>query len=127
MSKVLKNIIQNFIIGGFSVALTSYMGTFLNPLAGAIMWAYPITIIPSIFFMREQGKSNSYIAKFLFSTTFSLLLLLGVTLLLSNIIKNSPEKQSLWIAVAKSSIGFFIGAILYYLVIRVLNLEKYFM
>lgn len=124
---VLKNIIQNFLIGGACVAMTSYLGTFLSPLAGAIFWAYPITILPSIFFMRQQKKPNDFIAKFLFSTTFALILLMGVTLLLSYIIRHAPASQSLWVAVGKSTIGFLIGAVTYYLIIKAFGLEKYFM
>lgn len=59
-------ILINFLLGGFAVAGTSVLGSYMNPLAGAIFWSYPITIIPSVFFMRESGKDNQYIAKFLF-------------------------------------------------------------
>jgi len=124
---ILITIIQNFLIGGAAVAMTSYIGTFLNPLAGAIFWAYPITILPSVFFMRQQKKSNKFISKFLFSTTFALILLMGVTLLLSHLIKHAPANQSLWVAVGKSSGGFLIGALTYYLIIKGFKLEKYFM
>jgi hypothetical protein len=124
---ILMNILQNFILGGAAVAFTSYIGTFLNPLAGAIIWAYAITILPSVFFMRKQKKSNKYISKFLFSTTFALILLMGVTLLLSYLIGHSPVGQSLWVSVGKSNGGFLIGAISYFLIIKAFHLEKYFM
>lgn len=127
MNKILRELIQNFIIGGASVAITSFLGTFLNPLAGAIFWAYPITILPSIFFMREQNKSNQFIAKFLFSTTFALILLMAVTLLLSYLIRNSPNNESLWKPVFGSTIGFMVGGALYYFLIKVTDTEKYFM
>ena len=106
MNTVLKDIIQNFFVGGTCVAITSYLGTFLSPLAGAIFWAYPITILPSIFFMKQQNKTNKYIAKFLFSTTFALILLMGVTFLLGYLIKNSDDRDSLWKPVFGSTIGF---------------------
>ena len=124
---VLRDIVQNFLIGGSAVAITSYLGTFMSPLAGAIFWAYPITILPSIFFMRQQGKNNTFIAKFLFSTTFALILLMGVTLLLSHAVKNSPDTQTLWMPVLESTGGFVAGALLYYLVIKRFGLEHYFM
>lgn len=119
--------IQNFIIGGAAVATTSYLGTFLSPLAGAIFWAYPITILPSIFFMHEQGKKNAFIAKFLLSTTFALILLMGVTFLLSYTVRHTPDTQSLWIPVLKSTVGFTLGAVLYYLIIMGFGLNNYFM
>ena len=124
---IIMNIIQNFILGGAAVALTSYIGTFLNPLAGAIFWAYPITILPTIFFMKKQNKSNKYISKFLFSTTFALILLMGVTLLLSYLIGHAQATQTLWVSVGKSTVGFLIGAISYYFIIKIFNLEKNFM
>lgn len=124
---VVMSILQNFFLGGTAIAITSYLGTFMNPLAGAIFWAYPITILPSVFFMREQKKSNKYISKFLFSTTFALILLMGVTLFLSYLIENAPADQSLWIPVVKSTGGFLIGAISYYLIIKAFHLESYFM
>lgn len=127
MNKVVKDLIQNFGIGGASVATTSYLGTFLSPLAGAIFWSYPITILPTIFFMKQQKKTNNDIGKFLFSTTFALLLLMGVTLLLSYLIKNSPNGESLWGPVRKSTIGFVVGGAIYYSIIKLFKLEKYFM
>ena len=127
MNTVLKDIIQNFFVGGTCVAITSYLGTFLSPLAGAIFWAYPITILPSIFFMKQQNKTNKYIAKFLFSTTFALILLMGVTFLLGYLIKNSDDRDSLWKPVFGSTIGFIIGGAVYYFLIKVTKTEKYFM
>ena len=124
---VIRDVIQKFLIGGAAVATTSYLGTFLSPLAGAIFWAYPITILPTIFFMRQQGKKNAFIAKFLLSTTFALILLMGVTFLLSYAVRHSPDTQSLWIPVLKSTGGFAAGAVLYYLIIVGFGLRKYFM
>ena len=126
-STVIYNLLQNFVIGGLAVAITSYLGTFLSPLAGAIFWAYPITILPSIFFMKENGKNNKEIGKFLFSTTFALILLMAVTLALSYLIKNAPEKQSLWIAVGKSTGVFLLGSAIYFGIIKAFKLQKYFM
>ena len=125
-SYLLRCIMQNFCIGGACVATTSYLGTFFSPLAGAIFWAYPITLIPSIFFMKQQNRSKKFISKFLFSTTFALILLMGITFLLSYTISNSSEDESLWVAIGTSTIGFILGAITYYLIIKALHLEKYF-
>ena len=127
MNNITKDLIQNFAIGGASVAATSYLGTFMSPLAGAIFWSYPITILPTIFFMKQQKKTNGDIGKFLFSTTFALFLLMGITLLLSHLIKNSPKGESLWVPIGKSTIGFIVGGSLYFAIIKIFKLEKYFM
>ena len=121
-----KQLLVNFVLGGLTVALTSYIGTFVSPVTGALVWAYPVTIIPSIFFMREQRKSNNYIATFLVSTTFALILLMGTTYLLSHIIRHSASGESLWTPIGKSLVGFMFGAAIYYYVIRTLKLEKQF-
>lgn len=127
VSTIVKDLIQNFIIGGTSVAITSYLATFLSPLAGAIFWSYPITIIPSVFFMKQSGRSNAEIGKFLFSTSFALILLMIITIALSYLIKNASSKQNLWVPISKSTIIFFVGGALYYGIIKLFHLEKYFM
>ena len=120
-------ILINFVLGGVCVAGTSWLGAFLNPLAGAIFWSYPITILPSLFFMRQQGKNNEYLAKFLISTTFGLILLMGTTIALSVIIKHSSSSSSLWIPVAKGTAVYTLGAILYFLIVHYCGLSHYFM
>lgn len=122
-----KSIILNFVLGGIAVAGTSWLGTFMSPLAGAIFWSYPITILPSLFFMRQQGKNNEYLAKFLVSTTFGLILLMGTTIALSLIIRHSSPSGSLWIAVAKATGLYIVGAILYFCIVHFGGLSHYFM
>ena len=127
VNEVARDMVVNFVLGGAAVATTSYLGTFLSPLAGAIFWAYPITILPTVFFMRQQNKPNSVISKFLLGTTFALILLMGVTFLLSYTVARAPPAESLTIPVLKSTVGFLIGGGAYYSIIKIFNLEKYFM
>jgi hypothetical protein len=117
----------NFLLGGFAVAGTSILGSYMNPLAGAIFWSYPITIIPSVFFMRENNKDNTYIAKFLFSTTFALGLLVAATIALSYFIKHSEDGTSLWIPIGKTTLVYLVVATVFYLIIRFAGLQHYFM
>ena len=124
---IITNLFKNFMIGGFTIASTSYLATFLNPLLGAIFWSYPLTILPSIFFMKQQNKNNKIISKFLLSTTFALILLMLVTFLLSHHISNTKDNDSLWVPIGKSTLGFIIGALVYYGIIKLFKLEKYFM
>jgi len=65
----------NFLLGGTIVASVSYIATFMNPVLASIWWSFPLSIIPSMYFMKQNGKSNQYISKFLLSTTFALILL----------------------------------------------------
>lgn len=117
----------NFLLGGVAVAGTSVLGSYMNPLAGAIFWSYPITIIPSVFFMRENNKDNTYIAKFLFSTTFALGLLVAATIALSYFIKHSEDGTSLWIPIGKTTLVYLAVATVFYLIIRFAGLQHYFM
>ena len=120
-------ILINFLLGGAAVAGTSLLGSFMNPLAGAIFWSYPITIIPSVFFMKENGKDNAYIAKFLFATTFALGLLVIATISMSYFIKNSDKNISLWAPIGKASLVYLAASVIFYLIIRFCGLEHYFM
>ena len=72
MPNILHSLIQNFIIGGSIIASISYLGTFFDPLIGAIWWSFPISLLPTLFFMQKHGKDNKYIAKFTISTTYAL-------------------------------------------------------
>ena len=127
MNKEYIGILLNFVLGGISVAGTSVLGDYMSPLAGAIFWAYPITIIPSLFFMKQNGKDNEYLSKFLISTTFGLLLLGGTTIAMSYFIKNYPKDDSLWKPIAKASGIYLGGALLFYGVIKIAGLSHYFM
>ena len=64
MTSLLYELFQNFILGGLITATISYIGTYMDPLLGAIWWSFPISLIPTIYFMKDTGKSNKFIAKF---------------------------------------------------------------
>ena len=116
-------ILLNFILGGFAVAVTSILGNYMNPLAGAIFWSYPITIIPSLFFMREHGKNDAYLSKFLISTTFGLAILGITTIAISKFINSN----SIWVAIGKGTLVYLLAAILFFIIIKFAGLEHYFM
>ena len=127
MNKEYLAILLNFVLGGISVAGTSVLGNYMNPLAGAIFWAYPITIIPSLFFMRENEKDNEYLAKFLFSTTFGLILLGATTIAMSYFIRHETKEISLWTPIGKGSLVYGGAAALFYLIVKYCGLSHYFM
>ena len=121
------SIVLNFILGGISVAGTSVVGNFMNPLAGALFWSYPITIIPSLFFMKDSGKSSEYLAKFLVSTTFSLILLGITTFAMSYFIGQDKKLTNFVMDIGKGTLVYFVSASLFYLIIKILGLSHYFM
>ena len=75
MSNLKYYLLQNFFIGGLVIASVSYISTFLSPLLGAIWWSFPVTLIPSMYFMHVNNKSNKYIAKFIMGTFVGYILL----------------------------------------------------
>ena len=125
MNSVVINLIQNFIIGGTLVALTSYVGTFFSPLVGAIFWSFPISILPTLYFMKQNNKSNEYISKFTLSTTYALALLVVTTFFLSYFIKQ--ERKGITKAVVKTTIVWLASSILFYILVRYFDLENKFM
>lgn len=76
--------------------------------------------------MKSEKKSNKTIAKFLLGTTFALFLLMLVTFLLSHHISETKENESLWIPIGKATLGFIFGSFVYYFIIKIFKLEKYF-
>lgn len=125
MNSVTVNLIQNFLIGGTLVALTSYVGTFFSPLVGAIFWSFPISILPTLYFMKQNNKSNEYISKFTLSTTYALALLVVTTFFLSYFIKQ--ERKGITKAVVKTTIVWLASSILFYILVKYLDLENKFM
>ena len=57
MNKIVSDLFQNFLFGGAFIALVSYVGTYLNPVGGAVLWAYPFSLLPTLIFMRISGKN----------------------------------------------------------------------
>ena len=120
-------ILLNFILGGIAVAGTSVLGTYMSPLAGAVFWSYPITIIPSLFFMKQEGKDNLYLSKFLLSTTFGVLLLCITTIAMGQFIKHSDKNASLWNPIGKGTLVYGAAGGLFFLIVKFAGLEHYFM
>ena len=118
------HIIENFLMGGSIVSSISYIATYLNPLLGAIWWSFPLSLIPSLWYMKQHDKSNSYLAKFSLSTTYALILLVISTLGLYYFFNN--ENYSFWVPVGKASLLWFVCSIVFYRAIKYFRLESRF-
>ena len=121
-----RDLIQNFLIGGFIVTSVSYIGTFMSPLLGAIWWSFPLSLLPSIYFMHQQNKNNQYISEFALSTTFALLLLFISTYALSYFIKHEPNNE-IFYPILKTAAVWIVLSIVFYLIVERFGLTKYFM
>lgn len=123
-TSVARDLIQNFILGGFITVTISYIGTFFSPVLAAIWWAFPLSLLPSMYFMHKQGKSNKYVSKFTLTTTYALGILFLTTMSLGYFFKNSTD--SFWLPIGKSVLVWLVLSIIYYAMIQYFNLEQYF-
>ena len=124
MPTVLYNLAINFLMGGAIVSSISYIGTYLDPLLGAIWWSFPISLLPTLYFMKKNNKSNKYIAKFALSTTFALVLLLLSCFCLSYFINRD---SGLLMPILKSAVIWLVASIIFYFSVKDLDLEKKFL
>ena len=128
MNKVVFDLIQNFIFGGAFIALVSYVGTYLNPVGGAVLWAYPFSLLPTLIFMKMSGKDSTYIGRFALVGTFAIMIEAISTFFLAYFIKqNKDSPYFLYIAIAKSILVWAVVGTIYYKAVYFFNIQKKFM
>lgn len=125
MEQLYWDLFKNFLLGGIIVASISYISTYVDPLLGAIWWSFPVTLVPSLWFMHTHGKNNIYLANFALSTTYAMILLVIATGCLCYFYKR--DSISFVAPIIKSSIVWFIASIVFYKTIKYYNLENKFM
>tara|TARA_B110000483_G_scaffold243427_1_gene333192 strand:- start:7199 stop:7573 length:375 start_codon:yes stop_codon:yes gene_type:complete len=123
MNSLLYELMQNFILGGLITVSISYLGTFLDPLTGAIWWSFPLSLLPTIYFMKKMGKQNKYISSFVISTCYSLILLFISCWFMSYFLKNS---DSIAFPIFKAIVIWLVSSIIFYNVIKYYKLEDKF-
>ena len=121
-----ERILTNFTVGGFMIAVVSYLASFENPVIAAIIWSYPLSIVPSLYNMKANHRSNQYMAKFLFSTTFALGLLVLCTLSISYDLHHSKQSDGITPAILKSTALWMVCAAVFYGVVDYGGYSKYF-
>ena len=121
---IIPQLIKNFILGGLTIASVSYIATFLDPVLAAIWWSYPISIIPVIYFMKQNRVTNSHISRFLLGITVVTILTLISCYLLSYFIKNS--KTGLLEPIVKSSLWWMLSCALFYGLVKYGGYTEYF-
>jgi hypothetical protein len=123
-SDLISQLFKNFILGGLTIASVSYMATFLDPILAAIWWSYPISIIPVIYFMKQNKVTNSHISRFLLGITVVSILTFVSCYLLSYFIKNS--KTGLLEPIVKSSLWWMVSCALFYGLVKYGGYTHYF-
>lgn len=83
-----------FLVGGFVVATTASLATYVNTALGAILWSAPITLLPTLFFMWSKNVPAKKVSKFAYQTFISLLNLLLFVLCLSYLLKMKYFKEN---------------------------------
>jgi hypothetical protein len=61
-----KEIIINFFIGGLMLSSITYLVKYVKPEIGALIWAAPIILIPSILLLWCNNVSNKKICNFIY-------------------------------------------------------------
>lgn len=124
-SSVAYGVLKSFLMGGTITGLISIVTMYFTPLVSAIIWAYPVTLVPTVFFMKSQGKKNTTIAKFLLSAAFALVVLMATTFMLSYEVDHAPSDESLVEPVLASTAGFVVSGLLFYGIIKALGADKF--
>jgi len=114
----------NFLLGGTIIASVSYLATFVSPLIAAIVWSYPFSILPTVYFMKRQSKSNNQISKFLFGTSFALIILLITTIALAYFLKHDTSDTG-FSSIMKAMCVWAVGSLLFYIGVNYLDTSHY--
>ena len=128
MSSLSIRLLQNFLSGGLFIAIVSYVATYMNPVAGAILWSYPFSLLPTLYFMKGSGQSNIQISKFTLIGTFAILLEIIGTYCLAYFMANyKDDPHALTKSIIKSVGIWLIVGLLYYKAVYYFKLQDKFL
>ena len=116
--------VKNFILGGFLISSISWIALNFNSLIAAIWWSFPFTLIPSLIIAHNKGKSNEFLAKFMYGALYASLLLFISIGALSYFF--TQTKEGITYPILKASGVWVVCSIIYYVIIKKFGLEKYF-
>ena len=68
-----RSLMLQFFTGGILVALTTFLVEYVSPIAAAILWAFPFSLGPTIFFLWRQKVPLDKITSYIYSTLFGLI------------------------------------------------------
>jgi uncharacterized membrane protein (GlpM family) len=107
------SIIENFLLGGTIVSLISYLATHINPIYAAIIWSFPISLLPALYTMKSDGKTNKEISLFAFQSSYTIILLFIATFSISFFTKRG---NSITLSIIYASLIWMLCSIIYYLI-----------
>ena len=113
-----RSLLIQFITGGTLVAATTFLVQYVNTTMAAIVWAFPFSLIPTIFFLWQANEPIQKITSYVFSTTTSLIALLMFIVSFSVVSKHVPSiknhKNGPLLALAVAFMFWMVGAYLMY-------------
>lgn len=65
---IVRSMVIQFITGGLIVSGTTYLTQFVSPKVAAIFWAFPFSLLPTIFFLWKGGEKIEKIKKYVTDT-----------------------------------------------------------
>lgn len=119
------NWILQFLSGGLVVVIVSYLASYMDPLLASLFWSYPLSLLPSLYYMKQNGTNNIAISKFLLGISFLLPLLILMLLVMSFCFRRSNNSTILQ-PIIYSTLIWLVSSILFYLVIKNSFLYCYF-
>jgi hypothetical protein len=103
--------ITRFIVGGFIVVSTDYVAEQIGPTLGALWWAFPFTLLPTMYFMHQNGQKKGFIASFIYTAAWANILLMFVLFSLSYFLRTG---NNFYFDIGKGVLVWITGALLVY-------------
>lgn len=119
------DLVKSFVLGGTIAASIGYTANFLSPVVAAIFWAFPLSLLPAVYYLIDRGRTSKYVANFVLTTTYALIILFITTMALGYFYKGQ-KNPSFWPPVLKALLIYVVLGISYYWIIKHFNLESYF-
>ena len=109
----------NTVLGaGLSSFLVYYLATAVGPLIAAIIWTLPFTMIFPVYNMHGDKKSNSFIAKYLRTQSYTMVLLLVFLFSTAHFVEYAPKSDGIILPLLKGFGVWAVASISYYFVAK---------
>ena len=71
----IKKLFILFILGGFILTIVSALSCFTKNIYAAIVWAYPFSLVPTLYYLHYEGKTKEYISDYIIKTNIAIVIL----------------------------------------------------
>jgi hypothetical protein len=113
------------VLGGVAfVALVSYVGTYVDPLAAAVCWSFPFSLVAVLWIMREEGKPDAFLGEFARTATYTQVLQVIASLALARFLMQG--QGTFWTRVLQAGGVWLAGGVVFYWIARWLGVGAAF-